>query len=107
MKRPLSDIIFCKLLNCIKNIKFIKIDGFQDIKMQVRNFQKESIEFLYDHGFLAKLFWSSLQDDILKWHFTLLEKSINKYEDLILEFIGNFKYKIKDKTQFKDLCRIK
>jgi len=50
---------------------------------------------------LAKLFSSSLKDDVLKWYFSLPQKSIDKYEDLVLQFIANFKYNIQDKIEFK------
>jgi len=41
---------------------------------------------------LTKLFLTNFKDDALKWYLSLLEKSIDKYEDLILQCIANFKY---------------
>lgn len=77
-----------------KSIKFIKFTDFKDLKMHVRKFQEEVIEFLHDQDMLTKLFSSSLKGDALKWYFSLIEKCIDKYEDLILQFIANFKYDI-------------
>lgn len=85
----------------------MKFNGFQDLKMHVRKFQEEAIKFLHDTDMLAKLFSSSLIDDALKWYFSLPEKSIDKYEDLILQFIANFKYNFQDRTEFRDLCKLK
>jgi len=38
LKHPLTDRIVSKLLIGKKSLKFIKFDGFQDLKMHVRNF---------------------------------------------------------------------
>jgi len=41
------------------------------------------MEYMHDGDFLTKLFSHSLKDDALKWYFQLIEKSIDRYEDLI------------------------
>lgn len=56
---------------------------------------------------LAKLFSHNLKDGALKWYFTIFEKSVDSYENLIHLFIQDFKYNIVEKSQFKDLCKIK
>lgn len=102
----MSDNIASKNYTNKKSIKFTKFDDFQYPKMHVRKFQ-EAIEFIHDHDMLEKLFSSSLKDDAFKWYFSLPEKSIDKYKDLILQFIANLKYNIQDMNEFKYLCRIK
>jgi len=39
--------------------------------------------------------------------FSFSKKSIDRYEDLIHQFLQNFKYNIAEKVYFKDLCQIK
>jgi len=62
---------------------------------------------MHDRYFLTKLFSHSLKDNALKWYFLLPEQSINRYEDLINQFLQNFKYNIAQKVHFKYLCKIK
>jgi len=40
---------------------------------------------------LEKLFSHNLKNDALKWYFTLHEKSIDKYENLVHNVLNNFK----------------
>jgi len=75
--------------------------------MYVKKFQEEDIEYIHDKDMLAKLFSHSLKDDALKWYFLLPKNCIDKYEDLIHQFLKYFRYNIQEKVQVKDLCKIK
>lgn len=75
LKIPLYDKITWQFWNGKKNIKFSTFHGSQDSKMHVRKFQ-EVIEFVHDYDMLAKLFSHSLNDDALKWYFTISKKKV-------------------------------
>jgi len=67
-------------------MKFTKFDGSKNPKMHVKKFKEEVMEYVHDQDMLAKLFLSSLKDDTLKWYYSLLKKSIDKYDNLIYNF---------------------
>jgi len=79
----------------------------KDLKMHVRKFQEEVIEYKHNRDLLAKLFFHSIKNEALKWYFQLIENSIDRYEDPILLFLHNFSYNIVEKVYFKDLYKIK
>ena len=77
------------------------------IKIDIIRFQEDEIDYVNDLNMLAKLFSHSMKDDALKWYFTIPKRSVDSYESLVLLFIKNFKYNIKEKSLLKDLCKIK
>jgi len=75
--------------------------------MHIIKFQEEAMEYMHDRDLLAKLCLHSLKEDALKWYFLLPEKSIDRYENLVHQFLHYFKYNIVEKVHFNYFYKIK
>lgn len=51
--------------------------------MHIREYEEDVIKYINNEDMLSKLFYNSLKNEALKWHFSILERSMDSYKYLV------------------------